>query len=104
VADKIYPQVDAHAEIQQALAEAAKQHKRVIVVFGADWCYDCHVLDLAFKRADIAPLLNRNFEVVHIDVGQGDKNQDLMDKYEVPMKKGIPGTLIGYCCRFFTRI
>lgn len=94
VADKIYPQVDAHSEIQQALAEAAKQHKRVIVVFGADWCYDCHVLDLAFKRPDIAPVLNKNFEVVHIDVGQGDKNQDLMDKYEVPMKKGIPGLAV----------
>src|ERR1017187_10398957 len=44
------PGVDAHAEIKQALQLAAKAHKRVLVVFGANWCYDCHVLDLAFHR------------------------------------------------------
>ena len=92
--DKIYPTGDAHAEIQEALTEAAKGHKRVIVVFGADWCYDCHVLDLAFKRTDIAPVLNKNFEVVHIDVGQGDKNQDIMQRYQVPMAKGIPAIAV----------
>src|SRR5262249_19800627 len=46
------PDVDAHAEIKQALAEAAKEHKRVILVFGANWCWDCHVLDLAFRRPE----------------------------------------------------
>src|ERR1019366_2471224 len=36
------PGVDAHAEIKHALELAAKAHKRVLVVFGANWCYDCH--------------------------------------------------------------
>ncbi len=88
------PAIDAHAEIKQALAEAAKEHKRVILVFGANWCYDCHVLDLAFHRPDLAPVLGRNYEVVHVDVGQGDKNQDLMQQYQVPMKKGIPALAV----------
>src|SRR6202795_778490 len=39
---------DAHSEIKEALKKAAAEHKRVIVVFGANWCYDCHVLDAAF--------------------------------------------------------
>jgi thiol-disulfide isomerase/thioredoxin len=84
------PGVDAHAEIKHALQLAAKGHKRVLVVFGANWCYDCHVLDLAFHRPDVAGVLQRNFEVVHVDVGEGDKNQDIMQQYEVPMKRGIP--------------
>jgi protein disulfide-isomerase len=63
----------------------------VIVVFGANWCYDCHVLDTAFHRSDLAPILSANYEVVHVDIGKGEKNQDLMKKYEVPMKRGIPG-------------
>ena len=66
----------------------------MLVVFGADWCYDCHVLDKAFRRPDIAPVLNSNFEVVHIDVGQGDKNQDLMSQNQVPMSRGIPGMAV----------
>ncbi len=88
------PGLDAHAEIKQALATAAKEHKRVILVFGANWCYDCHVLDLAFHRPDLETVLQRNYEVVHIDVGEGDKNQDIMQQYQVPMKKGIPALAV----------
>ncbi|MGA2256958.1 MAG: thioredoxin family protein [Thermoguttaceae bacterium] len=85
---------DAHAEIKEALAKARAEHKRVIVVFGANWCYDCHVLDAAFHRSDLAPILAANYEVVHVDIGRGEKNQDLMTKYEVPMKRGIPGLAV----------
>ena len=85
---------DAHAEIKEALQKAAAEHKRVIVVFGANWCYDCHVLDTAFHRSDLAPILSANYEVVHVDIGKGEKNQDLMRKYEVPMKRGIPGLAV----------
>ena len=85
---------NAHAEIKEALQKAAAEHKRVIVVFGANWCYDCHVLDTAFHRSDLAPILSANYEVVHVDIGKGEKNQDLMRKYEVPMKRGIPGLAV----------
>jgi Thioredoxin-like len=94
VTNKIYPAGDAHEEIQHALIEAQKKHERVLVVFGADWCYDCHVLDKAFHRPDMVSVLRSNFEVVHIDVGEGDKNQDLMQQYQVPMKKGIPALAV----------
>jgi hypothetical protein len=91
----IYPAgVDAKAEIKEALQRASKANKRVLLVFGANWCYDCHVLDLAFQRADLAPVLAANYEVVHVDVGEGDKNQDLMQLYRVPMAKGIPALAV----------
>jgi thioredoxin 1 len=88
------PGVDAHSEIKHALQLAATSHKRVLLVFGANWCYDCHVLDLAFHRPDVAPVLRQSFEVVHVDVGQGDKNQDIMRQYQVPMKRGIPAIAV----------
>ena len=88
------PGLNAHAEIAQALKLAQQQHKRVLVVFGANWCYDCHVLDLAFHRPDVAAVLNPDFEVVHVDVGQGEKNQDIMKQYHVPMAKGIPAIAV----------
>ncbi len=94
-ARNVYPaDADAHAEIKEALEKAASGHKRVLVVFGANWCYDCHVLDLAFRRADIAPFLDASFEVVHIDTGQGEKNQDLMKEYGVPVERGIPALAV----------
>lgn len=85
---------DGRAELKEALKNARAEHKRVIVVFGANWCYDCHVLDAAFHRADLAAIIAANYEVVHIDIGKGEKNQDLMTKYEVPMKRGIPGLAV----------
>jgi thiol:disulfide interchange protein len=86
---------DARAEIKEALEKATAEHKRVIVVFGANWCYDCHVLDKAFHSSDLAPIITANYEVVHVDTGKkGEKNQDLMTKYEVPMKRGIPGLAV----------
>ncbi len=92
---KLYPPSSAaRQEIVQAIADASKAHKRVLVIFGADWCYDCHVLDSALRRPDIAPALKANYEVVHVDVGQGDKNQDLMAEYQVPMSRGIPALAV----------
>ena len=85
---------DARAEIKEALEKATAEHKRVILVFGANWCYDCHVLDAAFHRSDLAPILAANYEVVHVDIGKGEKNQDLAKKYEVPLSRGIPGLAV----------
>ena len=85
---------DARAEIKEALEKATREHKRVLVIFGADWCYDCHVLDLAFQRPDVAPVMGSSYIVVHVDVGQGEKNQDLMKQYNVPMERGIPALAV----------
>lgn len=95
-ADKnIYPDnVDAHKEIKEAEEEAAKDHKRVLLVFGANWCYDCHVLDLAFHRPDFASVM-AGYQVVHVDIGQdGKKNGDLAKQFQVPLEKGVPALAV----------
>ena len=92
--DLYAPPEEAQSEIDAALASAAKDHKRVILVFGANWCYDCHVLDAAFHSKAIAPLVEANYHVVHINVGDEDKNLGLAEKYGVPLKKGIPGLAV----------
>ncbi len=88
----IYPaDADAHAEIKKAEEKAASDHKRVLLVFGANWCYDCHVLDLAFQRPDLAPIVASAYEVVHIDLGPDEqKNADVVKQFDVPLNKGIP--------------
>jgi hypothetical protein len=88
----IYPaDADAHEEIKEAEARAASEHKRVLLIFGANWCYDCHVLDLAFQRPDLAPVLAAGYEVVHVDLGPDErKNADVVKQFDVPLNKGIP--------------
>jgi thioredoxin 1 len=92
---QLYPPPEqAQAEISSALAAAGKQHKRVILVFGGNWCYDCHVLDNTFRSKDFAPLVNASYIVVHVNVGNYDVNLDLAKKYEIPLNKGVPSLAI----------
>lgn len=91
----LYPaDVDAQKEIAGAVASAAKSHKRVLLIFGGNWCYDCHVLDEAFHTPEIAPTLNHSFVVAHIDIGEYNKNLDLAKKYEVPLERGVPAAAV----------
>ncbi len=81
------PPGDAQKEIDTALAAAAKDHKRVILVFGANWCYDCHVLDATFHSKQFAAMVAASYHVVHINVGDdGDQNLDLAEHFGVPLK------------------
>jgi thioredoxin 1 len=92
----IYPaDLDAHAEIKEAEERAARAHKRLLLVFGANWCFDCHVLDLAFQGPDLAPVLAANYELVHIDLGPDEhKNADLVQQYDIPLDKGVPALAV----------
>jgi hypothetical protein len=92
---QLYPAPEeAPAEIVAALRAATKDHKRVILVFGGNWCYDCHVLDATFRSKQIAPLVNENYHVIHINVGDYDRNLDLAKKYDIPLEKGVPSLAI----------
>ncbi|MEP6607982.1 MAG: thioredoxin family protein [Burkholderiaceae bacterium] len=85
---------DAKAEIRTALAAARQAKVPVLVVFGANWCGDCKVLDMSFKTGSSAPLIQKNFKVVKVDVGRFDRNLDVAESYGVPLKSGIPAVAI----------
>jgi thioredoxin 1 len=86
--------VDAKAQIQAAIADATRAKVPVLVVFGANWCGDCKMLDLAFKEGASAPLIAKNFRVVKVDVGRFDRNADIAHGYGVPLKQGIPAVAV----------
>jgi hypothetical protein len=82
---------EAQAELQAALTRSAKEKKRVIVVFGGNWCYDCHVLDTTFHSKDFAALVDANYVVVHINIGDdGKDNNDLAARLGIALDKGVP--------------
>ena len=85
---------DAHQLISAAIGQASRLHKNIILDFGANWCFDCHVLESDIEQPGLAALVDRNFVVVKIDVGKFDKNLDLARKYHVPLKYGIPALAV----------
>ena len=87
-------EADPKAEIASALKQASLEHKRVILDFGGDWCGDCQVLDIYFHQSPNLELLDKNFLLVHVDIGRFDKNLDIPEKYNVPLKKGVPALAV----------
>jgi len=85
---------DAHQQIVAAIAQAAQSGKNVVLDFGANWCLDCHVLDARMRSPELAQLVERNYVVVHVDVGLYSRNLDLAQKYGIPLKKGIPALAV----------
>ncbi len=85
---------DAKLDIKHALTQAAVARTPVIVVFGANWCFDCQTLNTAMKSGASAPLLARDFQIVKVNVGHFDTNLDIAKSYGVPLEKGIPAVVI----------
>ena len=91
----LYPSgADAKKEIDEALSVATTEKKRVLLVFGANWCYDCHVLDQALHKDEAGKIVSEHFLLVHVDIGEGEKNVDLVKLYKVPLDRGVPAVAI----------
>lgn len=85
----------AQAYLTEALATAGRTKKRVLVVFGANWCYDCHVLDATFHSPTFMSLVQANYVVVHINIGdEGKDNNDLAARLGVNLERGVPSLAV----------
>ena len=85
---------DPRADIAAAFKQARREHKRVLLDFGGDWCGDCHILDMNFHDAQNQPLLDKHFVLVHVFVGHLDRNADIAARYEVPIEHGVPALAV----------
>jgi thioredoxin 1 len=91
----LYPDPsEARTDIGLALSVATREHRRVLLDFGGNWCYDCHVLDETFHYPAVAKILDPNYVLVHINIGEYDQNLDLAAKYQIPLKKGVPSLAV----------
>jgi len=88
---------DASRQIAAAITAASlpgKPVRNIVLVFGANWCPDCHALDDNTHKPELAALIEKHFVVVKIDVGRMDKNLDVALKHGVPVKRGIPAMAV----------
>jgi thioredoxin-related protein len=91
----LYPaSADANKEIEQALKVVSTSNQRVMLIFGGNWCYDCHVLDHALHEGEAGKIVKDHFLLVHVDIGEGNKNLDLVKKYETTLDLGVPTVVL----------
>jgi len=80
---------------QNSLTIAQESNRKLLIVFGADWCPDCQSLkDRFFNNPEIAGILHEKYLTIHVDVGRFDKNLLFSEQFDSPQKKGIPALVI----------
>jgi thiol:disulfide interchange protein len=85
---------DGSRLICDALTEAKRDHKRVLVQFGAQGCTWCHVLQKLFESdTNLAAKLKSDFVYVNIDVTRG-RNKYVDELYGHVTSKGVPVIIV----------
>jgi protein disulfide-isomerase len=88
-------QADPSQSLASALASARDSNRRVLIVFGANWCEDCRALDKEIHAGgDLTKLVDQRYVVLKVDVGHFDKNKDFSHLYGDPTGKGIPSVVV----------
>jgi len=85
------PRAKGKSLVNAALSRAKKEHKRVLIMYGGNWCGWCYKLHSLFTDNDpIRDCLRKNYELVMIDT-ESKANQQLAADFEADLSKhGLP--------------
>ena len=80
------PARDAAKDIDDAVAEAARSGKRVLLEVGGEWCVWCHILDAFWQQhADVAEFREANYVMVKVNFSPDNENKEVLSRYpEIP--------------------
>ena len=83
------PTRDAAEDIEQAVAEAARSGKRVLLEVGGNWCIWCYRMEEYFEaHKDLLSLRDRNYVTVKVNWSSENQNREVLSKY--PKIRGYP--------------
>ncbi|HEX8922511.1 MAG TPA: thioredoxin family protein, partial [Pyrinomonadaceae bacterium] len=83
------PARNAEQDIRDAVAEAERTGKRILLEVGGEWCIWCHIMDDYFeKNPTLLSLREKNFITVKINFSEENKNEPVLSRY--PAISGYP--------------
>ena len=81
---------DARQLVATGVFQAHRDHNRVLVMFGGNWCGWCHKLHTVFRtNGEIAKILRGEYVLVLIDTA-APQAAELMKEWSVDSSKGVP--------------
>src|SRR4051812_10116357 len=90
---KYDPKRNADQDIKNAVAQAQKMKKRVLLEVGGEWCKWCHIMDKYFAdHPDLTDLRDKNYITVKINFSPENDNKALLSRY--PQIPGYPHILV----------
>ena len=79
---KYDPKRDAARDIDDAIGEAKRSNRRILLEVGGEWCSWCHILDeFIDKHADLTALRDKNFVTVKINFSDENPNKEVLSRY-----------------------
>ena len=86
---------NADADVDAAFARARKDHKRVLIDLGANWCGDCRILAGVMELPELRAFLDKHFEIVSVDVGRFDTNLQIPARFGFTTRlEGVPAIIV----------
>ncbi|HEV8084241.1 MAG TPA: thioredoxin family protein [Chitinophagaceae bacterium] len=82
---------DAELIMQKAIAEAAKSHRNVFIIFHASWCGWCHKMDNAMNDEKLKTFFTENYVVVHLTVDESKDKKELENPGADELRKKYHG-------------
>lgn len=84
--EKFDPKRDPNLDLQNAIAKAQKENKRIILDIGGEWCSWCRKMDIYFmQNPKLDKLRDQNYVWVKINMSEENENKEFLAKYpEIP--------------------
>ena len=68
--------------LEEFIKKTLVQNKQPIVIFGANWCPDARLLEGVIRLPSVKNFLERNADILNIDVGQYEINTELFKFFD----------------------
>jgi thiol:disulfide interchange protein len=86
---KFDPSRNADRDIREAIAEAKRSNRRVLLDVGGEWCVWCRRLDTLFvSNKALATFRDMHFVTVKVNYSKENKNEEVLSRY--PKIPGYP--------------
>jgi thiol-disulfide isomerase/thioredoxin len=80
--------------ISEKLLEAKQNEKKLLLIFGAEWCPDCTALEILLTSDSVSPYVDDHFLILKIDVFTRFTNRGVVEAYDTPTSRGIPSIVV----------
>lgn len=73
---------DPAKDLQAAIGEATRTHKRILLEVGGDWCVYCAIMDTAFdSHPQLKKVRDTNYVMLKVNFSKGNPNDAFLSHY-----------------------
>jgi thiol:disulfide interchange protein len=90
---KYDPGGDPEKDLAEAIAEAKRSHRNILIEVGGEWCSWCHIMDDFFRaHVDLLSLRENNYVLLKVNMSRENENKAFLSRF--PLIHGYPHILV----------